>query len=161
LTPGRIQTEIEEMSNEADRRAAVVVIHGSDDPVALASFEGWIKSGHKIGFEKISRLSDAIAKAREEGEQAGLEKTADAALEERDRAFEEVARLLDTEAFFHETDTSKYPPPLPGEEGFARFYGLEYARALLRAQAARVRSMLSTATPTAKPATEEGGWTKL
>ena len=32
-----------------DRRAAVVVIHGSDEKVALESFAEWIRSGRRIG----------------------------------------------------------------------------------------------------------------
>lgn len=116
------------LSSEEDRRAAVIVIHGSDEKVALESFAEWIKSGRRIGYEKISRVSDAIAEARKQGEQAGLDK---------------AARILEEDMFAHEKALQDWEePPSSDDEEFVEFYAEEFARQCSSSNATKIRSLM-------------------
>jgi hypothetical protein len=116
------------LSSEEDRRAAVIVIHGSDEKIALESFAEWIRSGRRIGYEKISRVSDAIAKARRDGRDAGLM---------------EVAELLEADAAQHQEALRSWTePPAHGSEDFVQFYADEFARQCSSSNAKAIRSLI-------------------
>lgn len=116
------------LSSEEDRRAAVVVIHGSDEKVALESFAEWIRSGRRIGYEKISRVSDAIADARKQGERAGLDK---------------AACVVEDDMYAHEAALQDWPEPPASEDAtFVQFYAEEFARQCSSSNSAKIRGLM-------------------
>ena len=131
-------------SNEQDRKAAVIVIHGNDGPVALGAFAGWIKEGKAIGFEKISRLSDAIAEARRQGEQVGLEK---------------AARVVEEDMEAHEAALHHWEePPATDDPAFVQFYADEFVRQCCSSNARKIRELMGMPGSGERESSPAGVW---